>query len=58
MDYLKDILISIIGSYEPDPALDGMAQMVWPWIASAVLFIGLVFTFFKALRFVLGGLSK
>lgn len=58
MEYLKDILISIIGSYDPDPALEGIAQIDWPWIASAVLFIGLVFTFFKALRFVLGGLSK
>ena len=58
MQYLKDILIDIIGSYTPDPTLDGIAQIDWAWIASAVLFIGLILSFFKALRFVLGGLKK
>lgn len=54
MTYLKDVLESIIGTYTPDLTAEGLSQVDWVWIASAVLLIGLVFGFFKAVRFILG----
>ena len=58
MEYLKDVLESIIGTYEPNNTLEGLAQVDWVWIASAVLLIALVITFFKIIRFVIGGFKK
>lgn len=58
MTYIKDFLESVIGTYTPDLTAEGMAQVDWVWIASAVLLIILVASFFKAVRFVIGGLKK
>lgn len=58
MNTIKDWLISIIGEYTPDYTAANFGQIDYIWIASAILLIVLVVVFFKALRFVLGGLSK
>lgn len=58
VETIKQALIAVIGEYTPDSTLDGMAQMDWAWIASSVMFIVLMVTFFKAIRFVLGGLGR
>lgn len=58
MEYLKDVLETIIGTYEPNNTLEGIAQVDWVWIVSAVLLIALVITFFKIIRFVIGGFKK
>lgn len=55
---IKDVLIDIIGTYTPDLTAEGIAQIDWVWIAGAVLLIALVISFFKAIRFVLGGFNK
>lgn len=54
MDTFKDLLISVIGEYTPDLTAEGIAQIDWVWIASAVLVIALIIGFFKAIRFILG----
>lgn len=55
---IKEWLISIIGPYTPDLTAADLGQIDYVWIASAILLIVLVIVFFKALRFVLGGLCK
>lgn len=55
---IKDYLFQIIGTYEPDYTAANFGQIDYAWILSAVLLIVLVVSFFKALRFVLGGLKK
>lgn len=54
MNTFKDLLISVIGQYTPDLTAEGIAQIDWVWIASAVLVIALIIGFFKAIRFILG----
>lgn len=54
MTYLKDVLENIIGTYTPNLTAEGIAQIDWVWVAGSVLLIGLVFGFFKAVRFILG----
>lgn len=54
---IKQLLEAIIGVYTPNDTLEGIAQVDWVWVASAVLLIVMVVTFFKAIRFVLGGLK-
>lgn len=58
MSTIKDWLISIIGTYETDYTAANFGQIDYVWIASAILLIVLVVVFFKALRFVLGGITK
>lgn len=58
MTYIKDVLESIIGTYSPNDTLEGIAQIDWVWIASAVMLIALMITFFKVIRFVIGGFKK
>lgn len=58
MNTIKEWIISIIGEYTPDYTATNFGQIDYVWIASAILLIVLVIVFFKALRFVLGGLSK
>lgn len=58
MTYIKDVLEAIIGTYTPNDTLEGIAQVDWVWIASAVLLIALMITFFKVIRFVIGGFKK
>lgn len=58
MNTIKDWLISIIGNYEPDYSATNFGQIDYVWILSAVLLIVLIVVFFKALRFVLSGLTK
>lgn len=58
MSTIKDWLISIIGTYETDYTAANFGQLDYVWIASAILLIVLVVVFFKALRFVLGGMTK
>lgn len=55
MTEIKQVLESIIGTYTPDLTAEGLAQVDWVWIASAVLLIILVASFFKAIRFLIGG---
>ena len=57
MTLIKDFMESIIGTYTPDLTAEGLAQVDWVWIASAVLLLILVASFFKAIRFILGGLK-
>lgn len=54
----KDLLIDVIGTYSPDITANDWGQIDWVWIAGAVLFIVLVVTFFKAIRYVFGGFRK
>lgn len=58
MTTFKDLLISYVGPYTPDLTANDWGQIDWVWIASAILLIVLVVTFFKAIRFVLGGFRK
>lgn len=58
MSTIKDWLISIIGTYETDYTAANFGQIDYVWIAAAILLIVLVVVFFKALRFVLGGIAK
>lgn len=58
MTTIKDWFLYIIGPYSPDYTASNFGQIDYVWIASAVLLIVLVVVFFKALRFVLGGLTK
>lgn len=58
MSTIKDWLISIIGTYETDYTAANFGQIDYVWIVSAILLIVLVVVFFKALRFVLGGMTK
>lgn len=55
---IKEWLVAIIGEYTPDLTATDWGQIDFVWITSAVLLIVLVVVFFKALRFVIGGLSK
>lgn len=55
---IKEWLLYIIGPYSPDLTANDWGQIDFVWIASAVLLIVLVVVFFKALRFVLGGLKS
>lgn len=58
MQTFKDLLITFIGPYTPDLTASDWGQIDWPWIAGAILLIVLLVTFFKALRFILGGFQK
>lgn len=58
MTTIKDWLLDIIGPYNTDYTAANFGQIDYVWICSAILLIALVITFFKALRFVLGGLKK
>ena len=55
MSTIKDWLISIVGTYDPDYSAASFAQIDFVWILSAILLIVLVVVFFKALRLVVGG---
>lgn len=55
---IKELMESIIGTYASDSTLEGIAQVDWVWVASAVLLIVMVVTFLKAIRFVIGGFKK
>lgn len=58
MTTIKDWMLDIIGTYTPDYTATNFGQIDFVWICSAILLIALIITFFKALRFVLGGLKK
>ena len=58
MTTFKDLLITFIGTYNPDLTANDWGQIDWPWIMAAVLLIVLIVTFFKAIRFILGGVVK
>ena len=58
MTTFKDLLITYVGPYTPDFTATDWGQIDWVWIASAILLIVLIVTFFKAIRFVLGGIRK
>lgn len=50
MTTIKDVLLSIIGTYTPDVTngVEGLAQVDWVWISSAILFIVLIHSIFKS----------
>lgn len=54
MNTFKELLLSVIGEYTTDLTAEGIAQIDFVWIASAVLVIALIIGFFKAIRFILG----
>lgn len=58
MQTFKDLFISFVGEYTPDYTSTDWGQLDIPWIAGAILLIVLLVTFFKALRFILGGFRK
>ena len=39
---MRDALISILGPYTPDLTAEGLAQVDWPWVLSAVLVIAVI----------------
>lgn len=58
MTTFKDLLTTFIGVYTPDLTANDWGQIDWVWIAGAILLIVLIVTFFKAIRFILGGFRK
>ena len=58
MTTFKDLLTTFIGTYTPDLTASDWGQIDWPWIMGAILLIVLIVTFFKAIRFILGGVVK
>lgn len=58
MSTFKDLLTTYIGTYTPDLTAQDLGQIDWVWIFSAILFIILIVTFFKAIRYVLGGFRR
>lgn len=55
MSTFKDLLTTFVGTYTTDTTATDWGQIDWPWIMGAVLLIVLIITFFKAIRFILGG---
>lgn len=58
MTTFKDLLTTYVGVYTPDYTASDWGQIDFAWIAGAILLIVLIVTFFKALRFILGGFKK
>lgn len=60
MDYLRDLIINLLGPYEPVMYYDsvqmsyvippGFSGVDWPWVASAALLILLIYSVFKLFR--------
>lgn len=55
---MKDTLISIIGEYVPFDSLDGISQIDWVWVLSAVLLIVCVYSVFRIFGGLIFGLFK
>lgn len=58
MEFLRSLLVGILGDYTPvtyfvddvECVAQGAAGVDWPWVASAVLFILLVYSIFRLVR--------
>lgn len=60
MDFLRDLLVNLIGEYSPPVYYDavsdlevipsGMAGVDWPWVLSAVLLIFVIYSVFRIVR--------
>lgn len=50
IDTLKYVFIQLIGSYETNPDIPGVAGLDFPWIFSAILAIVLVWACFTFIR--------
>lgn len=58
MTFLRNILVDLLGDYTPvtyiagetEVVANGFAGVDWPWVASAVLFILVVYAIFRLVR--------
>lgn len=58
MSYLKNLLTDLIGTYNPvsyyvgedEIIAPGMAGVDWQWVASAALFILVIYSLFRIIR--------
>ena len=50
---MKDLMVTIFGSYEPIYGIDGVAGMDWEYILGVVLFAIVLYSFFRLVGMVL-----
>lgn len=55
---MKYMLDKLVGTYTPNLDAEGIAQIDWEYICGAIMCIVILITFFKAIRFVLRGITS
>lgn len=58
MSTLKDLIVQIIGQYNPDITCEGIAQIDWVWVGAFLILLNLTIIFFKSIKEIFKGVLR